>query len=70
MKKEEQPSFGKRYSVHFGEESALLLFSRADLSSLSESISANLGTPYSDFMIVYLKDFWVSSFKTAYPKLP
>lgn len=26
MKKEEQPSFGERYSVHFGEESALLLF--------------------------------------------
>ncbi len=23
MKNEEQPSFGKRYSVHFGEESAL-----------------------------------------------
>lgn len=25
MKKEEQPYFGKRYSVHFGEESAMLL---------------------------------------------
>ena len=46
MKKEEQPSFGKRYSVHFGEESALLLFPWADLSSLSESVSANLGTSF------------------------
>ena len=26
IKKEEQPSFEKRYSMHFGEESALLLF--------------------------------------------
>jgi len=26
MKKEEQPSFWKRYSLHFGEESAMMLF--------------------------------------------
>ena len=26
MKNEEQPSFGKRYSMYFGEESAMLLF--------------------------------------------
>ena len=45
MIKEEQPSFGKRYSVHFGEESAMLLFAMSWLSFLSESISANLGSP-------------------------
>ena len=53
MKKEEQPSFGKRYSVHFGEESAMLLFAWADLSHLSNSISANLMSP-----LAFLKGFF------------
>ena len=45
MKNEEQPSFRKGYSVHFGEESSLVLFGLAVLSCLSESISVNLMSP-------------------------
>ena len=43
---EEQSSIGKRYSVHFSEESPMWLFKSAGLSHLSKTVSANLTSPY------------------------